>query len=84
MKMLENYAVPAKRMLRSTSRKLLSSARTKPQIMQFETFDELERMRNSLYRFKKNHYSEFKDIRIRMISDDLVIILDKLEEVSRC
>lgn len=79
MKILESYEVPAKRMLRSTSRRLLSSARTKPQIMQFDTFDELERMRNSLYRFRKNHHSEFNDIRIRMISDDLVIILEKME-----
>lgn len=79
MKMLKHYDAPAPRMPRSTSFKLLSKARGCEQIMQFDDMDELERMRNTLLRYRKSH-PEFNDIQIRMVSDDLVLILKKKEE----
>ena len=78
MKMLKHYDAPAPRMPRSTSFKLLTKARGSEQIMQFDDMDELERMRNTLLRYRKSH-SEFNDIQIRMVSDDLVLILKKKE-----
>ena len=77
MRIIENYAVPATRMTRNTSYELLSAAKKKRHVMQFDDLDELERMRNTLLRYRRNH-PEFSDIRIRMISQDAVIMLERV------